>query len=314
MPYIRDGRRSIGIDDFLIDINYTAHHKSDSDCIALMGHGFDIWGHRMMMHPVDNGSADCAKGDHLCEAYPAYMRKGGSTGNMCAPMRALTNKNVANLLVGGFTMAQSFMVNSALRMHPEEFQVGVAVGVTAAYMASTNLSSTKEALATSVVSQIQQRIKKYAPLEWTHSPSPSPHPWPEAVGFVCAQPLARCVEVPGGGTYNQNNTKRSCNSTESAVNGKITVVGAAACPALAPNEWLVIASQVSYDSATKSVTFKSTTRIKKSVINSSLLRPEDIVAVLKGQKARLNAAVSAPFKVDKYTYALLRCERSHCIS
>jgi hypothetical protein len=306
MPYIRDGRRSVGVDNFLIDINYTAHHKSDSDCIALMGHGFDIWGHRMMLDPIDNGSADCAEGDTLCEAYPAYMRKGGSTGLMCAPMRALTNKKVANLIVGGFTMAQSFMVNSALRMHPQEFQVGVAVGVIAAYMTAANISSTKDALAPAVVTLIQQRIKRYAPLEWAHGPSPSPHPWPKAVGFVCAAPLARCVEVPSGGAFNQTNTQRNCSSSN-------TIAVEEACPALAPDEWLAIASQVSYDSATKTVTFGESSHIKKSTINSSLLRPADVVAVTKGQVARLRAAVSAPFKVDKYTYVLLRCEQAHCI-
>jgi hypothetical protein len=73
MPYIRDGRRSVGIGNFVIDINYTKKHPSCSDCIALMGHGFDIWGHRMMQKPINNdepGIAKCAAGDAVCEAYP----------------------------------------------------------------------------------------------------------------------------------------------------------------------------------------------------------------------------------------------------
>lgn len=55
MPYIRDGRRSVGVGGFVIDINFTARYHTPSlppDCVALMGHGFDIWGHRMMVcHP-----------------------------------------------------------------------------------------------------------------------------------------------------------------------------------------------------------------------------------------------------------------------
>ena len=37
-------------------------------------------------------------------------------GNILVPLRAMTNRDVENLLVGGLAMAQSFMVNSALRM------------------------------------------------------------------------------------------------------------------------------------------------------------------------------------------------------
>merc|ERR1712100_347224 len=125
----------------------------------------------MMEKPVDNvkpGIAQCAPGDALCEAYPLYMRHGGSTGLMCAPLRAMTNIKVANLLVGGYTMAQSFMVNSALRMHPQEFQIGVGVGVAAAYMAAMNISSTVDLLNASAVEAIRQRVSRRAPLQWTH--------------------------------------------------------------------------------------------------------------------------------------------------
>ena len=101
MPYIRDGRRSVGLDGFVISMNFTRAVPHPPDCIALVGHGFDIWGHRMMTTPIDG--AECAQNDTLCRAYPPYMRDPPvhSTGYTCAPLRALTNKVVGNLLVGG---------------------------------------------------------------------------------------------------------------------------------------------------------------------------------------------------------------------
>jgi hypothetical protein len=52
MPYIRDGRRSVGVGNFIIDMNFTNGYHTPTlptDCVALMGHGFDIWGHHMMV-------------------------------------------------------------------------------------------------------------------------------------------------------------------------------------------------------------------------------------------------------------------------
>jgi hypothetical protein len=40
MPYIRDGRRSVGIDDFVITCNSTCEEEGyPADCIGLFGHG-----------------------------------------------------------------------------------------------------------------------------------------------------------------------------------------------------------------------------------------------------------------------------------
>jgi hypothetical protein len=60
------------------------------------------------------------------------------------PFRALTNHQVDNLLVAGLTMAQSFMANSALRMHPIEWISGQAAGVAAALMVQKKLATTAE--------------------------------------------------------------------------------------------------------------------------------------------------------------------------
>ena len=256
----------------------------------------------MMNHPINNdrpGIAQCAVGDTTCEQYPQYMR--GSALQMCrtcAPLRALTNKKVANLLLGGLTMAQSFMINSAIRMHPEEFQVGVGAGAAAAQMFSAKIRTTKDLLDPSAVKAIQTRIRKHAPLRWTHA-APDPKYWPGAVGVVCAAPFGRCVEVPGGGDYNRSNTHRACDTvTES-------------CPALKPNEWLAVAG--SFTASGTVATFKTHTRVKKSTINSSLQPPAGYLKVKAGQVVKLAArGVSQPLKVDQFSYQMLTCAEPRC--
>jgi len=152
MPYIRDGRRSIGLEGFIMDINFTkTEGKTCRDRTALAGNGFDIWGHRMIPYTRD---------------YPSYMNESGSTGNIYIPLRAYTNGRVENLLVSGLAMAQSFMVNSAVRMHPEEFANGVGAGGAAAEMALNVVRSTGE-LVENAVDAVQRRIKRHGPIDWT---------------------------------------------------------------------------------------------------------------------------------------------------
>ena len=43
MPYIRDGRRSLGVDDFIMTLDNTPGLYSAPDCAAIVGHGTDIW-------------------------------------------------------------------------------------------------------------------------------------------------------------------------------------------------------------------------------------------------------------------------------
>ena len=94
------------------------------------------------------------------------MSEGGSTGNIYVPLRAYTNQRVENLLVSGLAMAQSFMVNSALRLHPEEFANGVGAGGAAAEMALKVVRSTGE-LVEKEVAAVQTRIKRHGPIDWT---------------------------------------------------------------------------------------------------------------------------------------------------
>jgi len=150
-PYLRDTRRSIGIDNFFLrlsDIRGPGSQLTGTrfrDRVALGSYAVDI-------HPTD------------CKV-PDYMRVPTETLPFYLPFRSLTNRNFGNLLVGGKTMAQSFMANSASRVHPVEFSSGIAAGAAAAFMVRQSLSSTRECL--SRISELQAAIKKYAPIDWT---------------------------------------------------------------------------------------------------------------------------------------------------
>lgn len=150
MPYVRDTRRSIGIDNYQLvigDISGTASQlvaTPFADRIAIGAYDADI-------HP-------------MAGSYPAYVYSHPSVLPYFLPIRALTNRDVANLLVTGKTMAQSFMVNAATRLHPIEFSSGIAAGASAALM-SANRWHNRQLVAE--VAKVQARIRRYAPLEWT---------------------------------------------------------------------------------------------------------------------------------------------------
>ena len=151
LPYIRDTRRSIGLDRFVLkfaDLTGPPGQKTGTafpDRVALGAYPADI-------HPLSN----CQLPDYLLEAHdtlPFYI-----------PYRSLTHYQIENLLVAGKTMAQSFLVNSATRLHPIEWSSGTATGVVAAYMANHGKSS-REVLGE--IEEVQQLISEQTPINWT---------------------------------------------------------------------------------------------------------------------------------------------------
>ena len=66
------------------------------------------------------------------------------------PFRAMTNAKVENLVVAGLSMAQSYLTNSAIRMHPTEWASGTGAGAAAAYMVMNRIGSTHDMLMESV--------------------------------------------------------------------------------------------------------------------------------------------------------------------
>ena len=153
VPYIRDTRRSIGINDFVLkitdlsgDFRKSPVSKIFTDRIAIGNYPADI-------HSV----RDCK--------FPDYMHVEYQTLPFYIPFRALTNKSYKNLLVSGKTMAQSFMANSATRLHPIEWSTGTAAGVAASFMVNSRISDT--ATVYSRIKELQNLVQKQTPISWT---------------------------------------------------------------------------------------------------------------------------------------------------
>jgi len=150
LPYIRDTRRSIGLDSFVLrfaDLSGPAAQRTGTrfeDRIALGAYPADI--HALAKCPV-----------------PLYIHDTHDTLPFYIPFRALTNNQLGNLLVAGKTMAQSFLANSATRLHPIEWSSGTAAGVSAAWMARNGKSSRQ---AYSSIKDFQSSIKDRTPIDW----------------------------------------------------------------------------------------------------------------------------------------------------
>jgi len=151
LPYVRDTRRSIGVDGFILrlaDLSGPAAQRTGTkfpDRIALGAYPVDV-------HALAG-----------CEL-PQYIHAASDTLPFYIPFRALTNSQLENLLVAGKTMAQSFLANSATRLHPIEWSTGTAAGVAAAYMAKTGKTS-REAYES--IDELQKLIRQKTPIDWT---------------------------------------------------------------------------------------------------------------------------------------------------
>ncbi|HSO34377.1 MAG TPA: FAD-dependent oxidoreductase [Labilithrix sp.] len=152
LPYIRDTRRSIGLDGFMLtsrDLRGPASQVTGTafpDRIALGAYAMDV-----------HGISGCR--------YPSYIAEAGhETLPFFIPFRALTNRDVKNLLVAGKTMAQSFLANAATRLQPIEWSSGTAAGAAAAHMARWGLSSRG---ALDAIADIQSVVKVRTPIDWT---------------------------------------------------------------------------------------------------------------------------------------------------
>ena len=155
LPYIRDTRRSIGINGFrlkLSDLICEADEAAErqtgtdfADRVALGAYAADI-------HPLRG-----------CD-YPDHVMENHATLPFYIPYRSLTNRDCKNLLVAGKTMAQSFLANSATRLHPIEWSSGCAAGAAAAYLAEAGKSTHQGYEA---VAEIQSIVRRHTPIDWT---------------------------------------------------------------------------------------------------------------------------------------------------
>ena len=150
LPYIRDTRRSIGLNDFVLTIDDLMGKKGEStgtvfpDRIAIGAYPADV--HFLV----------------TCK-YPEHVKEHQDTKPFYIPFRALTHRDFDNLLVAGKTMAQSFMANSATRLHPIEWSSGTAAGVVAAYM-NREQATAREVFQS--MDTVQELVKQRTPIDW----------------------------------------------------------------------------------------------------------------------------------------------------
>jgi len=64
-------------------------------------------------------------------------------------------------------MAQSFLVNSAVRLHPVEFSIGQAAGVVDVYAIQNKIESVAQILAEQHIKRVQSIVKQFTPMSWT---------------------------------------------------------------------------------------------------------------------------------------------------
>ncbi len=77
----------------------------------------------------------------------------------------MTNDAYSNMLVAGKTISQTFLANAATRLHPIEWNTGIAAGIAAVMMKQSNLTS--RMLYEQYITQLQSAIELVAPLDWT---------------------------------------------------------------------------------------------------------------------------------------------------
>ncbi len=160
-PYLRDTRRSVGWNGFILkqsdleDDGSGLTGKRFIDRIAIGLYSADL-------HPMKT----CRYPDFVFgrwTPYPYYI-----------PLRALTNRDVANLLVAGKTMAQSFQVNAATRLHPIEMSSGIGAGAAAATMIGKGIDDSAQLVLK--YADVQAVARKSTPIDWTINAVTYPRP------------------------------------------------------------------------------------------------------------------------------------------
>ncbi|KAK7109270.1 uncharacterized protein [Littorina saxatilis] len=151
IPYLRDSRRSVGLQGYQLQ-------KADF--------AKEVPGTYGVRYPDTVALGDYKYADvhgvHNCP-YPHYVNV-PAIKPFYIPFRSLTNQDVDNLLVAGKTMAVSFMANAATRMHPMEWNTGMAAGLASSIMASKHMTSQQ---LYHDVTTLQNKLRAETSLDWT---------------------------------------------------------------------------------------------------------------------------------------------------
>jgi hypothetical protein len=156
LPYVRDTRRSVGAGGFVLKLADLVGSIENQKLVRQTGTVFPdrvaLGAYPADIHPL------------VGYEYPPHVLENHPTLPFYVPLRALTNDGFDNLLVAGKTMAQTFLANSATRLHPIEWSSGAACGVVAAGLAKRH-RTTREACDDYVL--LREKITRHTPVEWT---------------------------------------------------------------------------------------------------------------------------------------------------
>lgn len=160
-PYVRCARRIVGPNNFRI----LERHWKNSQAPDYDG------------RPAHRFYDSVGIGSYAADVHPIRNQRGMKPGferpaPFYIPYRALVSKNVGNLMACGKNMAQTFITNSAYRLHPIEWASGSAAGAAAGLLHTTNAARktthgpdcflhTPEALR-----KLQGVVKENSPIGW----------------------------------------------------------------------------------------------------------------------------------------------------
>jgi hypothetical protein len=255
MPYLRDTRRSIGLDGFRLAYTEIYNPRKFNDTVAIGSYGHDT-------HSLST-----------CKM-PGYMHAPRSRPYYI-PFRALTNRNADNLLVAGKTMATTFSANSATRLHPEEWSSGVAAGAAATLLAlnqsngGSKFETTRDLSIATGFETLQVLLKSAAvqqPLEW------GGHSVQSSLWYGCGI-ADRCYGINDAATapFSVFKNDSLCDR---------------ACPQLSAKQWLANSNYWSIE-APLTLVAKHSTALKKSEVESLALPPAKVKQVSAGFRCQL---------------------------
>lgn len=263
MPYLRDTRRSVGLDGFRLAYTSISNPVNFDDTVAIGSYAHDT-----------HGLSTCKM--------PRYVQDAPASRPYFIPLRALTSNGADNLLVAGKTMATTFSANSATRLHPDEWSSGVAAGAAATLLvrqsktnANGGFSMTRELIAGKGLLKLKALLKSSSiqqPLDWGVKPKTTKS-W-----FGCGI-ANRCYGlVSAAAPFHVFTNDSTCDNK---------------CPPLRPDQWLANAD---YWTKYKNDTLiaSNPTALKKSEEQSLDLPPAEVKKVDRGFGCELDTTTTAP--------------------
>jgi len=159
-PYIRGTRRLVGLANFRITSRYWINTLGADYNDETSYRFYDSVG-------IGNYAADTRAIFGSTGTSPEFERP----APFYIPFRALASDNVRNLLASGKVMAQTYITNTAYRLHPIEWVSGSAAGVAASMMNETNASN-YDLLQIPSLRNLQSTIAENSPLGWEYVNDP----------------------------------------------------------------------------------------------------------------------------------------------